>query len=162
MRRIVLILVAALTCSVVSHAQLSLGGSFGLSNKVNGRFSVYIAPEISYSTSSYFTLGGRFIYRSGDDTFGVNPYLRWHIIGPSSPVRLLATIHAPMTFRQNYFGYGCYFQPGISIRLASTVFLQCHVGAFGWGGYKSAGQQHNKWSAVVNADNISVGIVFSI
>lgn len=145
-----------------AEAQLILGGGLGFGTGPENQLSVYIAPEIGYYFTNYFALGTKLSYRSGYNQFGVDPYARFNILKPECPVRILATIHAPLKFASDYFSYGFYLQPGLSVRVAPTVRLECHVGAFGWGSVTYGSNKYSEWQASVNSNNISVGVVFSI
>jgi len=162
MKKIIL-LIALLGCFCFkAEAQWIFGGGFGFGASSSSNFSLYIAPEVGYRVTNNFTVGGRMSYRSGYNQFGLDPYIRWDMFKPESPVRILASFHAPMRFASDYFSYGFYFQPGISVGLGGKARLECHIGAFGWGSVTSGDIRTSSWQATVNSNNVSVGVVFSI
>jgi len=159
----ILLFVALLGCFCFkAEAQWILGGSLGFGTSSGSQFSLYIAPEVGYHVTNNFTVGGRMSYRSGSNQFGLDPYVRWDVLKPESPVRILASFHAPMRFASDYFSYGFYLQPGISVSLGGNARLECHIGAFGWGAVSSGGYRTSSWQATVDSNNVSVGVVFSI
>jgi len=162
MKKIILLIALMGFLSMKAEAQWYLGGGLGFGTGPNNQFSIYVAPEVGYHFTNSFTIGGNLSYRSGYNIFGVDPYLRWHILKPESAVRIIASIHAPLKFASDYFAYGFFVQPGISIRVAPTARLECHVGAFGWGSATSGATKYSGWEASVNSNNISVGVVFAI
>jgi len=162
MKKILFAVIAILVFSVSSRAQWGFGGGFSLSVGSNEKLSVYVAPEVSYYFTNHFSLGTRLSYYSGNNSFGVDPYLRWNFLKPESVVRILATFHSPMSFTKDYFSYGVYFQPGISFRVGSNVRLECHIGTFGWGGTKSGEYNSAGWLFNISASTTSVGVVFTL
>ncbi len=162
MKKIILI-IALLACfSAKSQAQWYLGGGIGFGTGSQNQLTVYVAPEVGYHFTNYFTLGGRLSYRSEYNQFGVDPYARMNILKPTSPVRILAYVHSPFKFANDYFSYGFYLQPGISINLGGNAWLECRAGAFGWGSVTYGSSRASGWEATVNGNNVAVGVVFSI
>lgn len=162
MKKIIL-LIALLGCFCFkAEAQWYLGGGIGFGTGSRNQLTVYIAPEVGYHFTHYFTLGGRLSYLSEYNQFGVDPYVRMDLIKPSSPVRVLAYLHAPFKFANNYYSCGVYLQPGISIRVGTNVRLECRAGAFGWGSVTTGTTKISGWEATVNGNNVAVGVVFSL
>jgi len=162
MKKLLFVFVAALCFSFTAKAQLILGGGIGFGTTSDNKFSVYIAPEVGYHVSNYFSVGGKLSYQSGNNVFGIDPYVRGHFFKPAGLIRVMATVHAPFKFASNYFSCGCYFQPGISIRVANKARLELHVGAFGWGKVQSGDYVKSGWEAVVNGNTVTLGVVFDI
>lgn len=162
MRKLLILAALLSLLSFTSRAQLYLGGGLGFGKGPENQFAIYIAPEVGCHLTGNFTLGGKLSYLSGWNRFGVDPYVRWNFLKPQSPVRILATVHAPLKFAPDYFSYGFYMQPGISVRLSQSVRLECHVGAFGWGSAKSGSTTVSGWEATINSNTITVGVVVGL
>jgi len=162
MKRILLLMILFVGACYSADAQWYFGGGLGFGKGSEGQFSVYIAPEAGYYLTNSLTVGGKLSYYSGYNQFGIDPYARWNFLKPTSPVRILATVHAPLKFASDYFSYGFYLQPGISIALGAKARLECHVGAFGWGSVKSGNISVSSWDATISSDNVTLGVVFAI
>jgi len=162
MKKLLLVIIAVVSVAFPARGQLYLGGGIGFGSDSQNKFMVRIAPEIGYWVNNTLTVGGRLSYQSGNNVFGVDPYIRLNILNYDSPIRLLATGHVPMTFASQYFSCGVFLQPGLSIRVSDSARLEFHIGNFGWRTTNSNGFIRSGWEATVNGNNISIGVVVGV
>lgn len=162
MKRTILIALALACCSLTS-AQVYVGGNVGITSGRDGvGIGVYIAPEVGYCINDSFTVGGTLSYRSSYNSFGVNPYSRWHFVSLGDVVRLFVSVNAPMRFYADTQVYGLTVRPGATVRIADRVSLIAHIGSFGYSWAKVGDQRSSGWVARLDGDSISIGFCFSI
>ena len=158
------LILAALILSVAfgARAQMYLGGNLGLETSSDNRIGVLIAPEIGYRLNTHLTVGGTISYRSLQNSFGITPYLRGDLVNIQNIVRVFISAQAPCRFTSNYQSYGAYLRPGVTLRLVDGVWMQIHVGAFGYSYTRINGTGYGGWYAQVNSNTVNVGFCFGI
>lgn len=164
MRRKIALAILLLNLTVCAEAQIIFGGNIGISTSSgsDSRIGIVIAPEIGYSFSPNFTVGGILSYGSLQNTFGITPYLRGYFVNIQDFLRIFLSVQAPCRFAPGYQSYGAYARPGASVRIGQNVWLVAHIGAFGYSYVKSQGSSYGGWSAKVNFNTINIGFCFAI
>ena len=162
MKRKLTLVALMLGAAVCARAQVYLGGNIGLATSSDQRIGVVIAPEIGYSINQHITVGGTISYRSIQNSFGITPYLRGDLIDIRNVLRIFISAQAPCRFTSGYQSYGAFLRPGISVRLAESVWLQAHIGAFGYSYTRSNGTGYGGWYARVNSNTVNLGFCFGI
>ena len=164
MRRKIALAALLLSLAFCAEAQIIIGGNIGIttSSGSDSRMGIVIAPEIGYSFSPDFTVGGVISYRSLQNTFGITPYLRGYLFNVQDSFRVFLSAQAPCRFASGYQSYGIYVRPGASVRINQGVWLIAHIGAFGYSFVKSQGSSFGGWSAEVNSNTINIGFCFTI
>ena len=164
MRRKIALAVLLLSLTFCAKAQIIVGGNIGItaSSGSDSRVGIVIAPEIGYSFSPNFTVGGVISYRSLQNTFGITPYLRGYLFNVEDFLRVFLSVQAPCRFASGYQSYGVYVRPGASLRISQGVWLVAHIGAFGYSYVNSQGSSFGGWSAEVNSNTINIGFCFTL
>lgn len=172
MKKLLLMLVVALTSLCASADNLYAGGSVGFwRNASDNKTDFSILPELGYNINSKVSVGASFGYQhTYNDGFKlnlgcVNPYLRYKFF-QSGKVDVFVDGGVDLGFgASRYDGhstdtavtFGIGFKPGIAYNISDKFSLVAHVGMLGYKGGNHASGADKEGGFMLDGNNLSFG-----